>query len=197
MTLDERIITVSEAALHRILDVRSQEPDAADLALSLEIAGRRGPAFGYGLAFVPVAEAGEGDALGHYGDLPVVIPAASVDRLRGAALHFDGQGLTIENPNHPAPEPWWPGDHTTIEERVAAVLEHEINPAIAGHGGWAQLVGVEGNTLQLSLGGGCQGCGMAQVTLRQGIEVALRAWVPEIDEVLDVTNHASGDHPYY
>jgi Fe/S biogenesis protein NfuA len=197
MTLDERIISISDAALHRVLEVRSQEPDAADLALCLEIAGRRGPAFGYELAFIPVAEAGEGDALGRYGDLPVVIPAASVDRLRGAALHFDGHGLSIENPNRPAPQPWWPGDDAPLEERVAAVLEHEINPAIAGHGGWAQLMGVEGDTVQLSLGGGCQGCGMAQVTLRQGIEVGLRNWMPEIGEVVDVTDHASGDHPYF
>jgi len=197
MTLDKPIITISEAALHRILDVRSQESDAADLALSLEIAGRRGPAFGYELGFVPVAEAGDGDALGRYGDLPVVIPAASIDRLRGATVHFDGHGLSIENPNRPAPEPWWPGDDASIEDKVAAVLEHEINPAIAGHGGWAQLVAVEGDTVQLSLGGGCQGCGMAQVTLRQGIEVGLRNWVPEIGEVVDVTDHSSGDHPYF
>ncbi len=197
MTIDERIITISDAALHRILDVRSKEPDAADLALNLEIAGRRGPAFGYELAFVPVADAGESDALGRYGDLPVVIPAGSVERLRGAALHFDGHGLSIENPNRPPPEPWWPGDDAPMEQRVAAVLEHEINPAIAGHGGWAQLMEVEGDAVHLSLGGGCQGCGMAQVTLRQGIEVGLRNWVPEIGAVIDVTDHASGDHPYY
>jgi Fe/S biogenesis protein NfuA len=197
MTLDERIISISEAALHRILDVRAKEPDAANLALCLEVAGRRGPGFGYELAFVPVAEAGAGDVVDRYGDLPVVIPAASVESLRGAALHFDGHGLSIENPNRPPREPWWPGDDAPLGERVAAVLEHEINPAIAGHGGWAQLVEVEGDTVYLSLGGGCQGCGMAQVTLRQGIEVGLRNWVPEIGSVVDVTDHASGDHPYY
>lgn len=197
MTLDEQIITISDDALSRILDIRSREPDAADLALSLEIAGRRGPGFGYELAFVPVTEAGDGDALGHYGDLPVVIPATSVAGLRGANLRFDGRGLSIENPNRPPPEPWWPGDAAPLAERVAAVLEHEINPAIAGHGGWAQLVEVEGDTVCLSLGGGCQGCGMAQVTLRQGIEVGLRNWIPDLGPVVDVTDHTSGDHPYY
>jgi len=197
MTLDERIITISDAALHRILDVRSKEPDSADLALSLEVAGRRGTGYGYELAFVPLKEAQEGDALDRYGDLAVVIPATSVESLRGAALHFDGRGLSIENPNRPPPEPWWPGDEAPLAERVAAVLEHEINPSIAGHGGWAELVEVEGNTVYLSLGGGCQGCGMAQVTLRQGIEVGLRNWIPELGQVLDVTDHASGEHPYY
>jgi Fe/S biogenesis protein NfuA len=81
--------------------------------------------------------------------------------------------------------------------RAAAVLDHEINPSIAGHGGWAQLVEVEGNDVHLSLGGGCQGCGMAQVTLRHGIEAGLRHWIPELGAVLDATDHASGENPFY
>lgn len=197
MVTDERIITISEAALHRILEIRAKEPDADRLALSLEVAGRRGPAFNYDLSFVRADEATDGDARGDYGDLPVVIPAASVADLRGATVHFDGRGLTIENPNRPPPEPWWPGDDADLADRVEAVLEHEINPAIASHGGWAHLVEVDGDTVYLSLGGGCQGCGMAQVTLRQGIEVGLRNWIPGIGAVVDVTDHASGDNPYY
>jgi Fe/S biogenesis protein NfuA len=197
MARDERIITISDEALHRILEVRSREPDAAELALNLEVAGRRGPGFGYELSLVPMVDAGDGDSLSRYGDLPVVIPADSIDRLRGAGLRLDGDGLTIDNPNRPPAEPWWPGDDAPIDRRIAAVLEHEINPSIAGHGGWAQLVEMEGDTVHLSLGGGCQGCGMAQMTLRHGIEVGLRRWVPEIGAVLDATDHTSGDHPYY
>jgi Fe/S biogenesis protein NfuA len=80
---------------------------------------------------------------------------------------------------------------------VAQVLAEQINPAIAAHGGRAELVGVEGTTVYLKLGGGCQGCGMAQVTLGQGIEVAIRAAVPEVGEIIDITDHASGENPYY
>ncbi len=197
MTLDQRIITISQAAQQRILDIRSEEPDATDRALWVAIDGRRGPAYAYDLYFVRTAEVDDAVTVEQHGDLPVAIPAASIDGLRGATLHFDGRGLSMENPNRPPPEPWWPGEDASFEERVEAVLEHEINPAIAGHGGWVQLVEIEGNDVHLSLGGGCQGCGLAQVTLRQSIEVGLRNWVPEIGEVLDVTDHASGESPYY
>jgi Fe/S biogenesis protein NfuA len=197
MTTTEPVITVTEEARQRILEIRSREDDAADLALSLRIGGRRGPAYGYELDFVRMADIDDSATLARYGDLPVAIPAASVEGLRGATVHFDGRGLSIENPNRPPPEPWWPGDEAPMEQRVAAVLEHEINPAIAGHGGWVELIAVEDGDVHLSLGGGCHGCALAQVTLRQSIEVGLRSWVPEIRAVVDVTDHASGDDPYY
>ena len=77
------------------------------------------------------------------------------------------------------------------------MLEEQINPAIASHGGRADLVAVEDWIAYLRLSGGCQGCGMASVTLSQGIEVAILDAIPEITEVVDVTDHASGDNPYY
>lgn len=197
MSTDQPIITISEAARARILEIRSEEPDGADHALWVAIDGRRGPAYAYDLYFVRTGEVGDQVTLEQHGDLPVAIPDASVAGLRGATLHFDGRGLNMDNPNRPPPEPWWPGDDASLEERVAAVVEHEINPAIAGHGGWVDLVEVDGNDIHLSLGGGCQGCGLAQVTLRQNVEVSLRSWVPEIGSVLDVTDHASGGNPYY
>ena len=78
-----------------------------------------------------------------------------------------------------------------------AVLDRDVNPSIASHGGHAELAGIEGATAYLRLGGGCQGCGMATVTLSQGIEVAITQAVPEIDRVVDVTDHASGTNPYF
>jgi Fe/S biogenesis protein NfuA len=194
---EQQIITITEEALRRVLEVRSAEDDAADLALSLEVAGPRGRGWEYRLALVPVADTREGDAVGRYGDLPVVIPADSIPLLRGAGLRLTEGGLALDNPNRPPAEPWWPGDEASLDERVSAVLDHEINPSIAAHGGRAELVEVAGDAVYLTMGGGCQGCGMAQVTLRQGIEVALRHWVPEIDAVHDVTDHASGENPYY
>lgn len=197
MPHEQRVITITDEALRRVLEVRADEDDAADLALSLEVAGPRGRGWEYRLALMPVTEAGADDAVGQYDELPVVIPAASVPLLQGAGLRLDANGLALDNPNRPPAAPWWPGDDAPLETRVAAVLDHEINPSIAGHGGWAQLIEVEGSKVYLSLGGGCQGCGMAQVTLRHGIEVGLRNWVPEIGEVLDVTDHTSGENPYY
>ncbi len=85
----------------------------------------------------------------------------------------------------------------TIRERVQQVLTDEINPAVASHGGWIDLVGVEKNQVFLRMGGGCQGCGMATATLRQGVERALRRSVPQIGAILDTTDHAAGQNPYY
>ncbi len=78
-----------------------------------------------------------------------------------------------------------------------AVLDRDVNPSIASHGGHAKLAAIEGATAYLRLGGGCQGCGMATVTLSQGIEVAITQTVPEINRVVDVTDHASGTNPYF
>jgi Fe-S cluster biogenesis protein NfuA len=84
-----------------------------------------------------------------------------------------------------------------IRNRVQQVLDTRINPAVASHGGVVGLIDVQGNTVYIQLGGGCQGCGMADVTLKQGIEVEIRAAVPEVGEILDTTDHAAGRNPYF
>ena len=91
-----------------------------------------------------------------------------------------------------------PGNlETDLARRVIAVLERDVNPSIAAHGGHAELVAIDGATAYLRLGGGCQGCGMATVTLSQGIEVAITEAVAEIEAIVDVTDHASGRNPYF
>jgi Fe-S cluster biogenesis protein NfuA len=80
---------------------------------------------------------------------------------------------------------------------IGDLLEREINPAVAQHGGWVELIDVRKNNVYLRLGGGCQGCGAADVTLKQGIEKAIRELVPAVGEILDTTDHASGRNPYY
>jgi Fe-S cluster biogenesis protein NfuA len=83
------------------------------------------------------------------------------------------------------------------KEKVQYLLTHKINPGVAAHAGFVELVEVKDNNVYIRLGGGCQGCGAADFTLRQGIEAIIRKQVPEILEVLDVTNHAAGTNPYY
>ena len=110
--------------------------------------------------------------------------------------------LEMDNPNTPSPSiidsseplPELTGD---LANKVKTILEQQINPAIAAHGGVATLVNVEGNDVYLQLGGGCQGCGMAQVTLSQGIEASLKEAIPEIGNVIDATDHSSGQNPYF
>jgi Fe/S biogenesis protein NfuA len=84
-----------------------------------------------------------------------------------------------------------------LKTRVQELIDSMINPAVAGHGGFVELVDVQDNRVYLQMGGGCQGCGAADVTLKQGIERLIKEEIPEIEEVLDTTDHASGDNPYY
>ena len=80
---------------------------------------------------------------------------------------------------------------------IRDLLDREINPAVAAHGGWVELIDVQRNNVFLRLGGGCQGCGAADVTLKQGIEKAIRGLAPAVGEILDTTDHAAGRNPYY
>jgi Fe-S cluster biogenesis protein NfuA len=83
------------------------------------------------------------------------------------------------------------------KEKIQYLLAHKINPGVAEHGGFVELIEVKDNNVYIRLGGGCQGCGAADFTLRQGIEAIIRKEVPEILQVLDVTDHAAGTNPYY
>ncbi len=89
------------------------------------------------------------------------------------------------------------GPEEELRTRVQEIIDNEINPSVAGHGGYISLLDVQGTRVFLHMGGGCQGCGMAAQTLKHGVEVALRRQIPEISEVLDTTDHASGSNPYY
>jgi Fe-S cluster biogenesis protein NfuA len=84
-----------------------------------------------------------------------------------------------------------------IRKKVQDLLEREINPALGMHGGWVELIDVRKNSIYLRLGGGCQGCGSADMTLKMGIERAIRELIPEVGEILDTTDHAAGRNPYY
>lgn len=201
--VEDEVLTVTPEARAVVLDARSSETDADKLALWVEVTGARQGSYTYDIYFQSVADAGSRDSVAHTGDLTVVVPEASVARLVGARLDYsdDGEGgLVILNPNTPpaAGATIPSGDLSSeLAQRVLAVLEEQVNPSIAMHGGRADLVAVEDGTAYLRLSGGCQGCGLATVTLSQGIEVALRDSVPEITSVVDVTDHASGTNPFY
>ncbi len=84
-----------------------------------------------------------------------------------------------------------------LREKVQKFLDENVNPAVASHGGYITLMDVQGKNLYIQMGGGCQGCGQADVTLRAGVETSLRQNFPDIGEILDITDHASGENPYY
>jgi Fe/S biogenesis protein NfuA len=205
------LVSLTPDAYKVVKEAIGQEPDPASLALWLEVRGVQAGSFIYDLYFQALSDADEGDARLRQEELDVVIPEASVDRLRGARLEWseeNGGGLVLVNPNSPTPEEVAPnvppeilskGITSPLALRVVAVLEQAVNPAIASHGGRADLVALndEDGTAYLRLSGGCQGCAMSQMTLRQGIETTLLEEVPELKTILDVTDHGSGENPFY
>jgi Fe/S biogenesis protein NfuA len=199
---DAPLLTITDAARQKILDVRAGEPDPDSLALWFEMSGVQGNSFTFDMYFRPLDEAGADDAVQPDLDISVVVPGDSADKVRGSTLDVAGGGMVLQNPNSPSPAPAAaarpPADLSgPVAQRVLQVLNEQINPAIGAHGGRADLVAVEEPIAYLHLSGGCQGCGMAAATLRQGIEVAIFDAVPEITEVVDATDHASGANPYY
>lgn len=203
------VVTLTPEARNVVREALGQEPDPERLALWLEVRGVQHAQFVYDLYFQAVADADGEDAVERDGELAVVVPEASVDRLRGARLEWstDGEGgLVLVNPNTPEPEATGvpaevlaAGTGGILGARVTAVLDEVVNPSIASHGGRADLVAMDEDkaVAYLRLSGGCQGCAMSRMTLTQGIETALRDEVPELTGVVDVTDHAVGENPYY
>lgn len=189
-----------------ILAIRSSEEGADALALWLEVSGTANGTYTYDMWFEPSTDAGPGDVTQASGDLVLVVAGSSVDKLRGSTLDVGDsageRGLVMLNPNAPvvarSAAPPAAADLSGPEaQRILEILEQEVNPQIAMHGGWADLVAFDDGIAYVRMSGGCQGCGLARVTLSQGIAVAIQDAVPEVREVVDVTDHASGSNPYY
>ncbi len=196
---DTPVITVTDAARTTILGLRRAEPDPDGLALRLDVAGDDGVEFAYELTFEPLADAADDDVLFRSDDLPVLVPATAVDSVRGATLdESETTGLVLRNPNRPEPRAKEnPYPEGSVEAKIQDLLDGDINPALASHGGFATLDHVEGSTAYMVMGGGCQGCGLAAMTLTEGIKAAIEDAIPEIDRVEDVTDHAAGENPFF
>jgi len=184
-------ITATDFALTRIEQVRANrnQPDAG---VRVAITGRREGAFTYDMTLVAPGEERPGDIVveGPQG-LAVHLPLASAPYLDGITLDADPSSgaLVVDNPN-----PLWLDD---LAQRVQDLLDEEINPMVAMHGGYIDLLDVTEGVAYIHMGGGCQGCGMAEVTLGQGVRTAILERFSDITEVRDTTDHAQGANPYY
>lgn len=186
------MVTITERAHAKILELLAAE-SRAGLALRWAVTGRGPGGWQYQLGFVAPEERRPDDRVVDGGGFEVFVDPESAGRLEGASLDFVEElmqsGFRIENPT-----PLW-SDPVALE--VQKVLDEDINPAVASHGGWVALLDVRDDTAYIQMGGGCQGCGMANVTLRQGVEVRIRERVPGIQNIVDTTDHAGGTNPYY
>jgi Fe/S biogenesis protein NfuA len=186
------------------LAMRDAEPETDRLGLRLEIVSEPGAEFRYDLSFDVVTKAAFTDEVrthaGEAGALKVIVPAKDIELLDGATLDFTAtQGLVIRNPNKPA-APVIEGlvGDDALSAEVEAVIATEVNPALASHGGFVTYVGHDGDgTAYLTMGGGCHGCSMSRMTMLDGVQTMVVDTVEGIDRVKDITDHSSGENPYY
>ncbi len=186
------MLEITGVALEKITGMM-EEKGKTDSVLRVAIRGRGPQGFLYQIGFVDVINKKSDDAELSINGLKVFIDSETVPNITGSTLdmaEIDGQqGFKIDNPN-----PLW---KDPISMKVQHVLDTGVNPAVAMHGGNVSLKEVKDGVAYVVLGGGCQGCGMAKITLSQGVDVMIKDEVAEIHEVVDATDHATGTNPFY
>lgn len=192
----EPTITITEVALQRIIDAKEK--------LGLPVKGLRVKAnprsplrAAFSLRFVPAEEpASSTDTIQSCDGIDLYIDGDSAPYLDGATLDFVfsliGSDFKVDAPLRKLDTP-----AGRIAAKIQQVLEAEVNPSLASHGGAALLIDFKDGIAFLELTGGCQGCSMAAATLKEGIETSIRQSVPEVQAVRDVTKHANGMNPYF
>lgn len=197
------MVTITDGAREMIRTaLQKAEPPRSHLRIVVSLADG---SFRYRLDAITADEVGEIDTSIDFEDFALVLDPDSADKLEGATIDYEDSliesGFRIDNPNEPQSPVLPTGTRDDLEgpvpDRVRMLLDKEINPAIAAHGGRVQLVDYEDGKVFLAFGGGCHGCGMVDVTLKQGIEGRIREAVPEVVEIVDTTDHSTGENPYY
>ena len=192
------MITLTDKALEVVRGYMDQGDDEF-AALRIGISGGTPLAPDFELTLVGPDDIRESEQEVDVGELTIVVQEEYVPRLEGATVDFvqrvneNGFEVKLAEAAKPAP----PTLEGSFAERVKTVLDTEINPAIASHGGTITLVGVEDTEIYLEMGGGCQGCAMSRMTLRQGVERMVRQSVPEVGMIHDMTDHSSGENPFF
>ena len=201
------ILQVTDDAAEVVLGALAEEADGATLGLRVAISGTEmSPSmtfeFGYDQSLHEIAGADGDDVVYEAAGLTVIIPGDSVENLTGATLDVPSNplqgGLVIRNPNRPdMADRIDLSESGSVAERLQNLLNNHVNPSLAAHGGYVELVKVEDSKAYLLMGGGCQGCTMSAATLHQGVATIITQHVPEILDVIDVTDHAAGENPFY
>lgn len=201
---DRTIVDITAAAMAQLIELRSTEPDAERLGLRLEVVSSPGEDFRYDLSLDVVTKAAFTDEVRTVTaddmSIKVIVPSRDLDLLQGAVLDYtESQGLVIRNPNRPKP-PVVEGltSDDALSAEIEALVSSEVNPALAAHGGFVTYVGHDGEgTVYMTMGGGCHGCSMSKMTMLDGVQTMLSEQIPEVERVKDLTDHATGENPYY
>ena len=193
------MLTLTAAAEEHFQNLIAKEKDADNLNLRLSVMNPGTPQADVGIVFCPFGDEDPADQEIHYAKFSLYIDQKSVPALRDAVIDFQkqqtGGKLSVKAPYIRGEAP---SADAPLRERVEYIIKNEVNPNLASHGGFVSLVEITAdNAVILKFGGGCHGCGMADVTLKSGIENTLLKQCPEIKAVKDVTDHAMGTNPYY
>ena len=147
----------------------------------------------YSIQFIELSDTPAENISIDFENIPVLVSKEVIPYLEGTEVDLNDKGeLEAFNPSMSITE-----ISGSVEEQIQHVLDEEVNPMVASHGGVVSLLEVKDHNAYLEFGGGCQGCGMIDVTLKQGVEVMIKAQIPEIEAIYDVTDHAGGTNPYY
>ena len=190
------MLTLTRRARDAVRDFA--DPDSAEtpaLRITLQESSPLAPL--YGLTLVGDGDRRDSEVEVGPEDLRIFIEQTSAGRLDGATVDFvdghEGSGFEIRG-LQPLGKP---GPTGPIAERVRKILDEQVNPGIAAHGGEIKLISVHGTEISIEMSGGCQGCALSRMTLRQGVERMLLQSVPEITAIHDVTDHEGGENPYF
>jgi Fe/S biogenesis protein NfuA len=193
-------VDLTPQAHEQLAAVLARQPQAAALRIFVKNPGGSPPQ--YDMALEPANAVRPGDVAIDADGLRILVDADSLAAVDGATVDFRDDPLQpgfVVNPPEPprmdVPDAFDTSD--PLAAQVQSVLVHHVNPGIASHGGRAELVGVKDDVVYVAMGGGCQGCSMAAVTLKQGIEQILKEMIPRIRAVVDATDHAHGSNPFY
>jgi Fe/S biogenesis protein NfuA len=189
------MFTMTETARNKFKEISEAENrEGHGLRISVNNGGTFQPEFA--LSFVAPDESREGDVVSEADGVKLITDAESAKFLEDASVDFveeDGHaGFKIDAPKAGLPKP-----AGSVAEKIDKILAEQINPGVSGHGGHVVLVALEDDTAYLRFGGGCQGCGGIQTTLKDGVEKVLLKEIPELKRVADITDHAAGANPYY
>ena len=189
--VDGRPITFTTAAALKVLEFAESTGQSENAGLRLYIQGGR-TSYDYGFKF---DEQRDNDVVVPQEGFDLHVDGFSFHLLRGATVDYidsvSGGGFSVSNPNEPDPSA------DPLFARVSSFIDEHINPGVQMHGGHVTLLEVKDGIAYVELGGGCQGCGMVDVTLKHGIERMLKEQIPEIESVYDTTDHGSGNNPYF
>ena len=188
---NEQLIQMTQIAKERVKSIIDSE-DLEVEGLRISVTGRTAATFEYSLGLE--VESHPEDVVIDLGDLKVLVDSQSMDSLKGSTIDYiedlNASGFRVDNPNQPT----WDDSRA---QKIQELIDTRINPSVASHGGNIQLLDVTEDSIYVHMGGGCQGCGQATATLKQGVQSMIQEEFPEIVNVIDTTDHAAGTNPYY